>query len=453
MEDEAIEVGQRLEEHVRLYDEGIDVNIRPYEIADILSDIRDTDERSFIEALRKLPEELLAETLIELSKEAQQEAYQDFDAKELADLVSKLDTDDAADLIQHVEHMDEGKAAEVLENLDEEDRFIIEQLIAYEEDEAGAHMQNELFEAHIDESIGRSVRRLKRLKQTGVLGNIHHAFVVGAHRRFIGMISLEDLILHGPDEYYKDVLVEGHSTISVKPNEKIESVVEVARNYNIDVLPVVDDRGILLGRITSDDIYWIMQKQATDQIYNLAGVAEEAEEEESLINAGKTRALWLGLNLLTAIAASIVIGLFDTTIQSLVALAVLMPIVASMGGNAGTQTLTVTVRQLALGDIGLEEAREVVGKEVLISLANGMLFAIVMGVIAYLWFGLAMLGVVIGISMVINLFSAGFFGAVIPLGLKRAGIDPAIGSTVLLTTVTDVVGFFSFLGLATLILL
>ena len=172
-----------------------------------------------------------------------------------------------------------------------------------------------------------------------------------------------------------------------------------------------------------------------------------------MFQIGKTRAIWLGLNLITAIAASLVIGIFDSTIQSLVALAILMPIVASMGGNAGTQTLTVTVRQMALGDIEGEDAKKTIIKEVIISLVNGFIFAVIIGIIAYLWFSMPMLGVVIALSMVVNLISAGFFGSVIPLVLQRAGVDPAIGSTVLLTTVTDVVGFFSFLGLATIILL
>ena len=185
----------------------------------------------------------------------------------------------------------------------------------------------------------------------------------------------------------------------------------------------------------------------------MAGVNESAEQEENIYDIGKSRAFWLGINLITAIAASLVIGLFDATIQSLVALAVLMPIVASMGGNAGTQTLTVTVRQMAIGDIDMEDAKKTVRKEVIISLVNGFLFAFIIGIIAYFWFNMAMLGVVIALSMVINLFSAGFFGAVIPLALQKFNIDPAIGSTVILTTVTDVVGFFSFLGLATLILL
>ena len=246
---------------------------------------------------------------------------------------------------------------------------------------------------------------------------------------------------------------EGKITVFVKPHDDIKKVIEVVSNYDLSVIPVVNDFGILVGRITSDDIYDIISEEATDQIYHLAGVNDEAEQEESFWLIGKSRAIWLGLNLFTAIAASLVIGLFDETLHSLVALAILMPIVASMGGNAGTQTLTVTVRQMALGEIAGDEAKKTIFKEISIALLNGLLYGIVMGVIAYVWFDMPMLGVVIGMAMVTNLFAAGFFGATIPLTLKKLGVDPAIGSTVILTTVTDVVGFFSFLGLATLILL
>jgi magnesium transporter len=224
-------------------------------------------------------------------------------------------------------------------------------------------------------------------------------------------------------------------------------------NYNLNAIAVVDDNGRLIGRITSDDIYDIIQESATEQIFNLAGVNDDVEQDEDIFEIGKSRAMWLAINLVTAVAASLVIGMFDKTIQSIVALAVLMPIVASMGGNAGTQTLTVTVRKMALGDIEGSDARKTIYKEIVISLANGLIFALVIGIVAYFWFHIPLLGVVIALSMIINLISAGFFGSVIPLILQKMDIDPAIGSTVLLTTVTDVVGFFSFLGLASIILL
>jgi len=210
-------------------------------------------------------------------------------------------------------------------------------------------MQTELFDAYLGESIGDSVRRLKRLKQENQIDNVHHVFIVDDKRKFIGMIPLEDLILHGPHEVYKDVIAEGMITVSVSSHEAIKNVVEVVSNYDLSVVAIVNEKGTLLGRITSDDIYDIIEEEATEQIYNLAGVNDEAEQEESIWKIGKARGVWLGVNLVTAIVASLVIGLFDSTIQSLVALAVLMPIVASMGGNAGTQTLTVNRKTNGIG--------------------------------------------------------------------------------------------------------
>ena len=445
---------EKIKQCIAEYNEGMALGVHPYEIADLLVEIAEEDKRLYLGLLEILPHILLAEVLVELPKPLQEEFYLGHGAKELAQLTQELDTDDAADLIQHIEIVDETKAGAILKNLPSADRDTIEELISYDSNEAGSYMQVELFDAHTDETIGDSIKRLKHMKANNQVSNVHHVFVVSGKKKFLGMIPLEDLILHGPKEYYRDIIeTEGKITVSVKDTDEIKSAIETVSNYDLSVIAVVNEKGTLLGRITSDDIYDIIEEEATDQIYHLAGVNDEAEQEESLWRIGKSRGIWLGLNLLTAIAASLVIGLFDTTIQSLVALAVLMPIVASMGGNAGTQTLTVTVRQMALGDIDLDEARETIYKEVVISLMNGMLYAIVMGLIAYLWFKMPLLGVVIGAAMVINLLSAGFFGAVIPLGLKKFGIDPAIGSTVLLTTVTDVVGFFSFLGLATMILL
>lgn len=444
---------EELERHLSEHQDGIDLGVHPYEIADLLIDVKEADEESYINFLNRLPKALLAEVIMELPKSYQEEIYEAYGAKKLAQLTEELDTDEAADMIQHIEGLSEEKADVVLSNLSEESRDTIKELISFEENEAGAHMQVELFDAHLGETIGASINRLKKMKENNKISNVHHVFVVDNKKKFVGMIPLEDLILHGSKEFYRDVVKEGKITVCVDPHDDIKSVVETVSNYDLSVIPVVNEKGILEGRITSDDIYDLIEGEATDQIYNLAGVSDEAEQEESIWKIGKARGLWLGLNLITAIAASIVISFFDSTIQSLVALAVLMPIVASMGGNAGTQTLTVTVRQMALGDITPDEAKKTIYKEVFISLINGLIFAVLMGAIAYMWFQLPMLGVVMGVSMVINLLSAGFFGAVIPLGLKKFGVDPAIGSTVLLTTVTDVVGFFSFLGLATIILL
>ena len=209
----------------------------------------------------------------------------------------------------------------------------------------------------------------------------------------------------------------------------------------------------MLGRITNYDIHDFLEESATEQIYNLAGVNDEAEEEESVVKAGRARAVWLVLNLITAIISSVVISLFDESINKIVALAILMPIVASMGGNTGTQALTVTVRRLATREITFSNAKSVIGREFAIAFVNGAIFAVLVGIVAHVWFGIAGLGFVIAAAMLINLAGAGFFGAIIPMSLKRFGVDPAVASPVLLTTMTDVVGFLSFLGLATWILL
>ena len=447
------ELIETLETSVRNYTENIETNVHPYDISELLMELRDHDESLYLEKLSQLPEELRALVLIELPKHCHEEVVEYFTPGEIADLTNILDTDDAAELIRNIEEVDEAVAGEVLQSLPEEDRQTLEALISYGDYEAGAYMQTELFSAFVDEQIGESIRRLKKLKAAKELDNVNQVYVISREQLFLGSIPLEDLILLGPKERYEELLKEGVNTVAVRATDDIHQVVETASNYDMSVVAVVDAEGRLLGRITSDDIYDIIEERATGQLYHLAGVSEEAEQVESLFHIGKHRAFWLGINLVTAIAASVVIGFFDATIQSLVALAVLMPIVASMGGNAGTQTLTVTVRQMALGDISGGDAKETIFKEVYLALMNGLIFAAVIGVVAALWFSMPMLGIVIALSMVINLFSAGFFGAVIPLLLKKAEIDPAIGSSVLLTTVTDIVGFFSFLGLASIILL
>lgn len=287
-----------------------------------------------------------------------------------------------------------------------------------------------------------------RKKKEEELENIHQVF-----NRFVCAIPLEDLIIYDFSKTFAQILEKGeYEPLSVLDTDDIKKVVKMFEDYDLSIIAVVDRGGKLVGLITSDDIYDLIEEHATEQIYNLAGVSEEAEYEQNIKVIFKKRALWLLVNLGTAFLASFVIGFFDKTIEAYVALAVLMSIVASMGGNARTQALSVVVRQLALGEIEFENAKQTIKKEVTIALLNGSLFSLIVGAIAYSWFHEEMLGVVIALAMVINLFAAGFFGAFIPLILRRMQVDPAVGSSVLLTTVTDVVGFFSFLGLATLLL-
>ncbi len=426
----------------------------PSDIARVIKEIYHNEGKDvYISYLRKIPEEYLGEVLLELPEYLKDEALEELSVKKLADVVDELDSDDAADLVQDIAELDSQKEQEVLSNLDEEDAKDIKRLQGYDEDEAGSLMQTELFSAKLDEKVGDSIERLKKLKEDG-LDNIYAVFLTDEFNLLIGYIPLEDVITFDFNKTYREHLKKQYKKVRyLSAHSSIDDVVKYFEDYDLVVLPIVDSEGHLIGRITSDDIYDIIEERATEQIYKMAGVDEESEDERDITLITKKRAIWLLINLFTAIAASFVIGLFDQTIQAYVALAVLMPIVASMGGNAGTQTLTVMVRQLALEEINWSEAKQAINREIIVSLLNGTIFAIVMGIIAYFWFGDYKLGVVIAAAMVINLLFAGFFGAAIPLVLKKIGIDPAVASSVLLTTVTDIVGFFAFLGLAKVILL
>ena len=422
------------------------------EIAYLLKSIRNENQEEFRETLGKVPNEIRGEVLLELSDKLKEEAIEYYSTEELAEAVEGLDSDDAAELIENIVEVDEGKSEAVYEQLDEEDRDDIDKIRSYEEDQAGAWMQTELFEATLDETVKEAIARLKRLKEDDEIENVHQLYIVNDEHRLVATVALEDMILMDFEQTFRAQL-GSKAFRAVKATDDIDEVATIFEQYDVAVLPVVDRDNRLVGRITSDDIYDVIEERATEQIYNLAGVNDEAEQEEDIRGVFKNRAGWLFINLLTAILASAVIGLFDATIAAYVPLAILMPIVASMGGNAGTQTLTVMVRRLALGEIEFDNARSALYKEITVSILNGLLFAVVMGLIAWAWFRLPLLGAVIGMAMIINLFIAGFFGASIPLLLKRLNIDPAVGSTVLLTTATDVFGFFSFLGLAKVILL
>ncbi len=410
-------------------------------------------KEAFLSTIQKIPETYLGEILLELPEAIKDEALNDLSVPKLVGVVDELDSDDATDLMQDIEAMDEAKEQAILSKLDDEEVEEIERLMNYGEDEAGSLMQTELFSAGLDESIADAIGRLRHLKAEGQLDNVYQVFMVDAFGFLIGAISFEELITLDFSRSFRDYFREEHKMIQrVTAQDSIDAVIKRFEDYDLVVLPVTDSRGKLVGRITSDDVYDIIEERATDQIYKMAGVNEVAEEDKEIAVITRKRGIWLGVNLVTAILASLVIGLFDQTIQAYVALAVLMPIVASMGGNAGTQSLTVMVRQIALGELSWSEAKGAIRQEVIVSLLNGTVFALLMGVIALLWFQSARLGLVIALAMVINLLFAGLFGAMIPLLLKRIGVDPAVASSVLLTTVTDVVGFFAFLGLAKTIL-
>ena len=455
-------MSQELEEAKELIDQHLDENLEDgelsaYELAQHLKTLKKHDEELFAKYLEKLDPEILGDVAIELPDHMLKDVIDTLPAEKIVEALEELESDDATDLLQYIEDIDEDKARELFNELDKENQNEILRLRSYDEDRAGAHMQTELFSAHLEEKLGSAVARLRQEKQEGKLENVSQLFIIDKNSVLQYAIPLEDLILFDFTKTLKQN-IESTQIDHYKPHmandmDLMQDVADMFQEYDLNVIAVTSSTGILLGRITYDDIHEYIQESATEQIYNLAGVDDESEEDDTLFKAGRGRAVWLGINLLTALFSSSIIGLFDETIAAYVALAVLMPIVASMGGNTGTQALAVTVRRLALGEIEFKDAKSVLKREVTISLVNGLIFGVIMGIIAAVWFDKGMLGVVIGLSMVTNLFFAGFFGTIIPLTLRRFNIDPAVGSAVILTTFTDAIGFFSFLGLAKWILL
>ena len=455
-------MSQELEEAKELIDQHLNENLEdgelsPYELAQHLKTLKKHDEELFAQYLEKLDPEILGDVAIELPDHMLKDVIDTLPAEKIVEALEELESDDATDLLQYIEDIDEDKARELFNELDKENQNEILRLRSYDEDRAGAHMQTELFSAHLEEKLGSAVARLRQEKQEGKLENVSQLFIIDKNSVLQYAIPLEDLILFDFTKTLKQN-IESTQIDHYKPHmandmDLMQDVADMFQEYDLNVIAVTSSTGILLGRITYDDIHDYIQESATEQIYNLAGVDDESEEDDTLFKAGRGRAVWLGINLLTALFSSSIIGLFDETIAAYVALAVLMPIVASMGGNTGTQALAVTVRRLALGEIEFKDTKSVLKREVTISLVNGLIFGAIMGVIAAVWFDKGMLGVVIGLSMVTNLFFAGFFGTIIPLTLRRFNIDPAVGSAVILTTFTDAIGFFSFLGLAKWILL
>ena len=435
----------------------IEEELSPADLAQHLKTLKDHDEDLFTEYIEKLKPEILGDVAIELPDHMLKDVIETLPSEKIIEAIEELESDDAAELLEYIEDIDEQKAKELFDSLDKDDQEEILRIRSYDENEAGAYMQTELFSANLHEKLQTAVERLREQKENGELENISQLFIIDEKQILRYAIPLEDLILFNFNSTLEDIIAKSEED-KYKPhvaidNEPIEDVVERVQDYDMNSIAVVDSKGVLLGRITTDDIHDFIQESATEQIYNLANVGDADEEENTLLKATKSRGIWLFVNLLTAVISSSIIGIFDEAIASYVALAILMPIVASMGGNTGTQALTVTVRRLALGEIEFKRAKYALKRELGIALINGLIFACLIGVIASVWFSRPMLGVVIGAAMLINFFFAGFFGTVIPLTLKRFDIDPAVGSSVLLTTVTDVVGFFSFLGLAKWILL
>ncbi len=427
-------------------------DLHPADAADLIEQV---EERSRAGIVAVLEPDVVASTLVELDADVRDAIIEAMPTGQLASAVAELDTDEAAFVLGSVS--EEGRK-ELLGGLSVGDRIAIEAAFDYPEESAGRLMQRQVFAAPAFKTVGEIIDRLRGVED--LPDPFFEIYVVDPAYRVTGVVPLSRFVRAPRETRIDGLVLDDHPMVRDMMDQ--EEVAYLFEKYDLISAPVVDEGGRLVGMITVDDVVEIVHEEADEDMLALAGVdREEGGLSIPVRQVARSRFTWLSVNLLTAILASFVIGLFDATIAEAVALAVLMPIVASMGGNAGTQTLTVAVRNLATRDLTGANALRVVTRETLIALINGIAFAVLLGVAAGVWYGAMgygeegdglILGCVLAAAMVITMFCAGLAGTLVPLGLQRAGADPAVASAVFVTTVTDVVGFFAFLGLAAVFL-
>ncbi|MAO58540.1 MAG: magnesium transporter [Alcanivorax sp.] len=391
-----------------------------------------------------LNQEQETEVLQYLGEEVRVELLRDLPPEELVTLVEDLDTDDLADLLQE---LPEQVTSQVLAGLDAQNRERLEQVMSYPEDTAGGLMNTDVITVRPEitfEVVQRYLRRRGEIPDT-----TDNLLVVNRKNQFVGVLPLTKVLISDPGTTVREAM---RTDVEAIPADRSEhDVAKLFERLDLVTAPVVDDNGVLVGRITIDDVVDVIREEAAHSLMGMAGLDEDEDTFGSVWQTARRRALWLGINLLTALAASAVISLFEDTLEKVVALAVLMPIVASMGGIAGSQTLTLVIRAMALGQVQAGNTRYLLFKELSVGALNGLLWAAVIGTTAALWFDNPSLGGIIASAMVLNLVVAAGAGALIPIVMKKMGIDPALAGSVVLTTVTDIVGFMAFLGLATLL--
>jgi magnesium transporter len=418
--------------------------LHPADIADLLEQVSGSERAAWLGLWSR---GIDGEVLSELDWGLREEVIGLLPPEVVARAVRELDSDDVVDIL---EDLDDAQAAALLDALDDRDRTAVEQALAYPEETAGRLMQREV--VHVPEhwNVGEMIDYL-RAHKTGLPEQFYHVILTDPRMKPTGYVTLGRLLSTARKTPLAEIAEDSFRAIPATQHE--DEVAYAFNQYHLISAPVVDEDGRLVGVITIDDAMNVLDEVHEEDILRLAGVGEESSLSDGLGETTKQRLPWLLVNLVTAILASLVIAQFEDAIAQVVALAVLMPIVASMGGNAGTQALTVAVRALATKDLTRANLMRVVVREAGVGLINGLIFALVMGIVGLVWFGSPMLGGVIAAAMVVNLVVAGLAGILIPVALDRMGVDPALASGAFVTTVTDVVGFFAFLGLAVLVLL
>ncbi|MDG1021993.1 MAG: magnesium transporter [Emcibacteraceae bacterium] len=425
--------------------EQIDFLLEPLhnaDIADVFEQLSDHHRRILTSVIGS---EMEPEVLSELDDSTLDDVIAEMDDQDVARAISQMESDDAVHVL---EDLDQEEQRKIIDALSYEDRIAIEEGLSYPEDSAGRLLQKNLVSVPGQWSVGKVIDYFKTDKE--LPNEFYEVFIVDPMHHPIGTVALNKIIRSDRDILISEIMEEELKLVPVEMDQ--EEVAYLFRHYDLTSMAVVDDSGRLIGMITVDDVVDVIDEEAEEDLMLLSGIAD-TDITESVIEASKNRVIWLIINLATAILASMVIALFDATIEQMVALAVLMPIVASMGGNAGTQTMTVTVRALATRELTTSNAKRIIFREFSIALLNGIIIAVLIGGLSWAWFNSSALGGVMAVAMIINMIMAGLAGILIPIGLDKINIDPALASSIFVTTITDVIGFFAFLGLAAVVLI
>ncbi len=444
----------RHQEHVHDLTEAVERNdlrgvkevvdsLHPAEVASLLESLPQK-ERDLV--WEQLDAEQHTDVLAEAEDAVRASRMAQMNAEELAAVAQDVDLDDAVDILQD---LPEDLVDEVLLAMDAQDRARLESVLRYPEDTAGGLMNTDVITVRADVTLETVIRYLRRRSE--IPEKTNRLMVVDRDNRYLGALRLAALLINDPQVEVQTLMETDFPSIPASAPES--EVAKLFEQRDLISAPVVDEQGRLLGRITVDDVMDVIRDEGEHSFMGMAGLHEEEDMFAPVMRTARGRALWLGINLATALFASWVIGWFEATLQQVVALAILMPVVASMGGIAGTQALTVVIRGMALGQVGWSNLRWLMFKELMVGVLNSLGWALVVGGIAMMWFGNAVLGIIVGAALIINLVAAAITGAGLPLVLRRLSIDPALAGGVILTTVTDVVGFISFLGLGTIFLL
>ena len=414
----------------------------PGELAHILESLPQTERE---ELWADVSVEDRAEAIPYLHDEIKAALLENASLEELQDITENMSSGDVADVL---ELFSDDKAQDIVDHLSEEAQEQIRESLSYEDDMVGRWLRHDEYRF----APNRTVKQvLGHIRRNGLRKYTDQVFLINRGDMFHGAVSLATILEADEDSLLKDLPQVSTEPLFL-PTTDISEVTSLFRKVHFISAPVIDVDGYLMGRITAEDAATMLQDEADHQLMSMAGLDEEDDLFAPVLSSAKRRAVWLGINLLTAFLASYVIGLFEATVQQLVALAVLMPVVASMGGIAGSQTLTIVIRGMALDRLNSANTNNLLIKELSVGFLNGLVWAFVVGLVAFIWFDSPMLSLIIGIAILLNLLAAAFAGMVIPLILERLELDPALSGSVVLTTVTDVIGFMSFLGLASLYL-